>query len=107
MANYRQRLDIIADILEVVSVDAKKTQIMFKANLSYKALTKYLSDVIKASLVTYEQKRQCYRLTDKGHNFLNTYKVYCKTNKQIMKREETKKALDALCPCSKFSQTLD
>lgn len=102
MANYRQRIDIIADILEVVSLDAKKTQIMFKANLSYKVLIKYLSEILEASLITFEQERRCYTLTNKGHDFLETYKVYCKTNKHIEKRLnyvlDTKKTLDKLCP---------
>ncbi len=108
MANYRQRLDIIADILEVISLDAKKTQIMFKANLSYKALTKYLSEVLNASLATYEQGRQCYSLTKKGYDFLGAYKIYCKTNKQIEKLEVAKKTLNDLCPqCNKLDQIVD
>lgn len=86
MASYRQRIDIIADILEVVSLDAKKTQIMFKANLSYKALTKYLTKVLEASLVIYEQDRQCYVITAKGREFLNAYKIYSETNKCIEER---------------------
>jgi predicted transcriptional regulator len=110
LTNYRQRIDIIADILEVVSSDAKKTQIMFKANLSYKVLTKYLSEVLEASLITFEHERRCYTLTNKGHDFLETYKVYCKTNKHVKKRLNDivtkKKVLEELCPDRKFSQAL-
>ena len=101
MANYRQRIDIIADILEVVSLDAKKTQIMFKANLSYKALTKYLSEVLKASLVIYEQERHCYTLTDKGRDFLNAYKAYSETHRHVEERlnylVQSKKYLNNFC----------
>ena len=101
MANYRQRIDIIADILEVVSCDAKKTQIMFKANLSYNALIKYLSEVLKASLVIYEQDRQCYILTEKGREFLNAYKVYAETNRYVEERlsflTRSKQNLDDFC----------
>jgi len=108
LANYRQRLDIIADILEVISFNAKKTQIMFKANLSYKALTKYLSEVLNASLATYEQDHQCYSLTKKGNDFLSAYKIYCKNNKQIEKLEAAKKTLNDLCSqCKKLDQLLD
>jgi predicted transcriptional regulator len=111
LGNYRHRIDIIADILEVVSSDAKKTQIMFKANLSYKVLTKYLSEILEASLITFEQERRCYTLTNKGHDFLETYKVYCKTNKHIEKRLnlvlDTKKSLYELCPCAKQSDSLN
>jgi predicted transcriptional regulator len=109
MGNYRRRVDIIADILEVVSSDAKKTQIMFKANLSYKVLTKYLSEILDASLITFEEERQCYMLTSKGHDFLANYKIYCKTNMHIKKRlahvMDTKKILEDLCrPVNKSGQ---
>ena len=45
MGNYRGKLDIIADILRVVSGNAKKTQIMYQANLSYRVLQKYLAEI--------------------------------------------------------------
>jgi len=73
---------------------------MFKANLSYKALTKYLSEVIRASLITYEQERQCYKLTDKGHNYLNVYKAYSETNKHV---EQRLNYLFELCPNEKIN----
>ena len=111
MANRRQRLDIIADILEVVRLDAKKTQIMFKANLSYRVLTKYLSEILEASLITFEQERRCYTLTHKGHDFLNAYKDYCRTNKHaktsLSHVIKTKKVLDELCPGSRVSQAIN
>ncbi len=64
MGNYRGRLDIIADILNVASRDAKKTQIMYQANLSYKVLQRYLADVARAQLISFEDARQLYSLTD-------------------------------------------
>ena len=104
MGNYRHRHDIIADILEVASLDAKKTQIMFKANLSYKVLTKYLNEILEASLISFEHEGQCYTLTNKGHDFLNAYKDYCKMNKHLEKRLNcvinAGKVLDELCPDS-------
>jgi len=51
MAKYRSRLEIVADVLGVVSGGARKTQIMYQANLSYKLLVHYLKDVIKMGLV--------------------------------------------------------
>jgi predicted transcriptional regulator len=85
-------------------MEAKKTQIMFKANLSYKALTKYLCEVLNAELVSYVEDRQIYKLTEKGHNFLLTYRIYSKSNKHLEKRKNhlnsTKRMLDNLCPTS-------
>jgi predicted transcriptional regulator len=99
---YRERLEIIADILHVVNATAKKTQIMFQANLSYKVMQKYLSEITHASLIKYEKDKQCYTLTDKGRDFLNAYKEYCKNNKNVEKRlncaKNTKKVLDDMCP---------
>ena len=101
MGSYRSRLDIIADILRVVSQNAKKTQIMYQANLSYKVLQRYLRNVTAASLVDFEDEEQCYVLTSKGHEFLEAYKEYERTNKSIEKRlndvNSKKKCLEELC----------
>lgn len=101
MGSYRSRLDIIADILHVVSQDAKKTQIMYQANLSYKVLTKYLTEVSEAALVTFEDEKRCYVLTAKGRGFLEAYREYSKDNRHIEKRlndiNSKKKNLEELC----------
>jgi predicted transcriptional regulator len=54
--NYRSKLDIIADILVVARNDAKRTQIMYQANLSYKVLVKYLDEVVDSSLISFEHE---------------------------------------------------
>jgi predicted transcriptional regulator len=101
LGSYRRRLDIIADILQVVSQNAKKTQIMYQANLSYKVLQRYLRNITAASLVDFEDEEQCYVLTPKGQEFLEAYKDYDKTNKSIEKRlsdcNNKKKTLEELC----------
>ena len=102
MGSYRNRLDIIADILQVASQSAKKTQIMYQANLSYKVLQRYLKNITTASLIAFETTEQCYVLTQKGRDFLEAYKDYAKTNKTIEKRlndvDNKKKNLEELCP---------
>jgi predicted transcriptional regulator len=101
LGSYRSRLDIIADILHVVSQSAKKTQIMYKANLSYKVLTKYLTEVSEASLVDFECEKQCYMLTAKGREFMEAYKKYSRGNRHLKKRlneiDGKKKVLEELC----------
>ena len=47
MAGYRGRLEIIADILNVVGNGAKKTRIMCVDDLDYRLLEKYLGETIK------------------------------------------------------------
>ena len=101
MGNYRGRLDIIADILHVASRNAKKTRIMYQANLSYKVLQRYLAELTRASLINYEDEKQCYILTAKGREFLEAYQKYSKTNKHIEKRltdvRTKEKVLNDLC----------
>jgi predicted transcriptional regulator len=99
---YRSRFDIIADMLCVANGRAKKTKIMYQANLSYKLLTKYLIEVRRSNLVTYERKGRCYVLTPKGGEFLKVYKqysthaVYVEKHLTHFKLEE--KVLRKLCP---------
>jgi predicted transcriptional regulator len=101
LVNYRGKLDIIADILQVASQKAKKTHIMNKANLSYKVLNKYLRQISEASLISFEAAEQCYALTPKGLEFLEAYKDYVKTNRRIEKHlnnvSSKKKNLEELC----------
>ena len=101
LGSYRGRLDIIADILHVAKQNAKKTQIMYQANLSYKVLTKYLKEVIKASLIHFEHEKQCYMLTTKGRAFLEAYKEYSRDNRHLEKRlneiNGKKRFLETLC----------
>jgi predicted transcriptional regulator len=101
LGTYRGRLDIIADILQVASQNAKKTQIMYQANLSYKVLKRYLREITEASLISFQVAEQYYVLTDKGQEFLEAYRDYAKTNKSIEKRlndvDAKKKSLEELC----------
>ena len=99
---YRSRFDIIADMLNVASGRAKKTQIMYQANLSYKLLQKYLAEVRRSSLVIYERKARCYVLTPKGRRFLQAYKKYSKRATYLERHLNhfrlEEKILEKLCP---------
>ena len=99
--NYRNHLDIIADILNVAYRRAKKTQIMYQANLSYSVLQRYLSEISAASLVSFDGSSQSFALTLKGQEFLQAYKEYAKTIQHVEKRlnevAARRKALEQLC----------
>ncbi len=83
---YRDRLDIIADILQAArDANVKKTRIMFQANLSYKVLQRYLSNVVEASLLSFDRFQNYYTLTDKGRTFLNTYTDYSQSSRNAQK----------------------
>jgi predicted transcriptional regulator len=74
---------------------------MYQANLSYKVLTKYLAEVSEASLINFEDERQCYMLTAKGRAFLEAYNEYSRDNRHLEKRlneiNGKKKVLEELC----------
>jgi len=85
MSKYRDRLQIIASILVIASKRAKKTQIMYQANLSYKLLCRYLQEVQGAGLVSFENE-ECYVLTAKGKEFLNKHEEYSKRCRSLEER---------------------
>ena len=102
MGSYRHKLDIIADILDVVSTrGARKTQVMYRSNLSYAVMQKYLAELINAALVSYIENRMCYVITNKGREFLRAYQEYSKTNKRVAKRlseaRVKKRILEKMC----------
>ena len=82
---YRNKLEIVRDVLDVAAGagdgGSKKTHIMYGANLSYKLLTKYLSDVLDAGLMCVDGA--CYLLTEKGREFLHIYEDYDRSRRAI------------------------
>jgi predicted transcriptional regulator len=98
---YRDRFEIIANILEIVGNNAKKTQIMYQANLSYTVLQKYLLEITGASLIDHHDIEQYYYLTPKGQEFLDVYRKYTKNSKSAEKHQSivdnNRKALADLC----------
>jgi predicted transcriptional regulator len=89
MGKYRNRLDVIADMLSVAShkEGAKKTKIMYLANLSWNLLTRYLDDVLKTGLMSFENSN-CYVLTEKGKLFLEKYSEYSKRHRKVEKQSK-------------------
>lgn len=85
---YRNKLQIIADVLLSVGKEgAKKTQIMYKANLSYKLLNYYLTKVLKAKLVTVSEN-DCFVLTAKGEEFIEKFHRYSRRCKRLQEQVE-------------------
>jgi len=72
----RDRLYIIAEMLTIAKGGCLKTQIMYRANLSFAQLNEYLSFLIKMHLlkVKNENRRNTYRTTAKGDKYLEKYK---------------------------------
>ena len=102
MGKHRTRLQILENILSVINDNKKvrKTQIMYKAYLSYSLLIRYLSDVLKSGLVVCTD--DYYMLTQKGMKFLSVFDQYHKSRNVINKRlnhiEDQKLTLEEMCP---------
>ena len=71
MGKNRDRLSIIAAILEASSEGSSKTHIMYQANLSFSLLEKYLAIACSSGLIEHQSFR--YHLTKRGKEFLKTY----------------------------------
>jgi predicted transcriptional regulator len=71
----RNRLHIIAQILTVARGGALKTQIMYRASLSFEQLTAYLSLLVKFWLLEAIEKNEklIYKTTAKGIRYLKSY----------------------------------
>lgn len=69
----RNDLDICADILRVARNGAKKTQIVYKANLNFKIVEKYLRRLGENGLLKLEGRS--FTTTRKGAQFLEQYRV--------------------------------
>jgi len=72
LRKYRNRLCIMAEMLEIAKGGALKTQIMYKANLSFAQLNEYLSLLLKTGLLENDNKSEktVYKTTAKGLHYI-------------------------------------
>ena len=77
----RRRLDIVRDMLSIVSVKVRKTRIMYQANLSYLQVEKYLNGLLENGLV--ESDGNSYLITSKGKDFLQMHADYVERCRRI------------------------
>jgi predicted transcriptional regulator len=68
----RDKLSIIAEIIEIAKEGALKTQVMYRANLSFAQLGEYLRFMSNADLLEKfnDNGREVYGATAKGLDFL-------------------------------------
>ena len=71
----RGRLDIIADILGIAIGGSLKTQIMYKANLSFAQVSEYIPFLLEVKLIaaSFQNKKTVYKATSKGTSFLHNH----------------------------------
>lgn len=72
----RDRLYILAEILDIAKEGSLKTQIMYRANLSFAQLNEYLDLLMTMKLVGIikGKEKTIYKTTHKGLQYLENYK---------------------------------
>jgi len=99
MSRHRRRVDIIADVLSVASKGARKTRIMYVANLSYKLLEKYLAETTGMGFMRFNN--DYYEVTERGLAFLEKYNgyssKYSSIDKTLQGMTSEKDALERMC----------
>jgi predicted transcriptional regulator len=72
---YRSRIQIAADILQIAKNGSRKTRIMYQGNLSFDLLQKYLDMLVKHGLLEPrgDSEKKSYAATEKGRRFLEDY----------------------------------
>lgn len=67
----RSRFEIMADILQRAVTGAKKTWLLYSANLSYSQHQKYISTLVELGLLS--KNNGLYTTTQKGMDFITSY----------------------------------
>ena len=71
----RDRLMIMAEIMEAAKERKGKTRIMYKVNLSFSQVNEYLSFLTKMGFLRLhaENKKKNYETTPKGNSYIQNY----------------------------------
>jgi len=77
----RDRLYIIAEILDIAKDGALKTQIMYKANLSFSQLNTYIKLLLETQLleILRKNRKTIYKTTTRGVEYMQSYKEVIET----------------------------
>ncbi|MBN2566493.1 hypothetical protein JXB02_00210 [Candidatus Woesearchaeota archaeon] len=75
----RDKISIIYDILHAIQAKGgkiKPTHLLYKSNLSYQTMLRYLDELMGKGMVytVQEKKSKFYCIGDKGYQFLAEYK---------------------------------
>ena len=70
----RQTYDIYADILTQALKPSRKTRIMYKSNLGYNQLMKYLSTLLEKGFIEIKYNpHRVFQTTEEGKEWLHVY----------------------------------
>jgi len=88
----RDRLNILAEVLDITKEGSLKTQIMYRANLSFAQLSEYLDLLVTMKLIGIIRGKQktVYKTTNKGLRYLQNYREII----QLLKNDNDDGKLD-------------
>ncbi len=69
----RNNMDISAELLYVAKNGARKTHLVYKANLNFALINKYLARLTENGLL--ESVNEIFYTTDKGTRFIDQYEI--------------------------------
>lgn len=83
----RNDMDICHDILKVTQGGARKTRIVYQANLNFKIVKKYLQRLLEGDLIEYREDVKRYFTTEKGSYWMTSYSFIVSPMKLIISDE--------------------
>jgi predicted transcriptional regulator len=99
VVRHRDRVEIVADLLKATGRGARKTRIMYGANLSYRLLKKYLEESVDKGFVRVNDGN--YEVTRTGEEFLKRYvevsSRYSKIGKELRNVRLERAVLERMC----------
>jgi predicted transcriptional regulator len=99
MVKHRKRMEIVADVLRATGRGARKTRIMYTANLSYRVLKKYLEESVSIGFLSFNNG--FYQVTENGELFLKKYadfsNRYSNVGKELHSMAVEEAALERMC----------
>ena len=91
---YRTRIQIAADILEIAKAGSRKTRIMYLGNLSFDLLQKYLENLVELGLVEVRNgSDKTYVATERGLQFLEEFRELQKHAEVVEVKKRTLQSL--------------
>jgi predicted transcriptional regulator len=76
VATRRDQLTIMSDLLEIVQQPQRLTHILYKSNMSYGQLSRYLEDMTEMGFLETKSKPfRAYIITPKGKQFIDMLSI--------------------------------
>jgi len=100
MVKKRNDLEICANILRIAKEGAKKSHIVYQANLNFTIVNKYLNRLQEMGLIVFPSDDDpCFKTTSKGFEYLDQYAIVITTFSSARSAEKDSEAISSLEQC--------